>query len=69
MIDTQASVSLAGWGCVSSCAGRRNPSAMNSWLMPELPPVIGACVLALQAAGVAVDAAIAQRLNAHKGQV
>ena len=38
-------------------------------VMPELPPVIGACVLALQAAGVAVDAAIAQRLNAHKGQV
>ena len=36
---------------------------------PELPPVIGACVLALQAAGVVVDAAIAQRLNAHHDRV
>ena len=38
-------------------------------VMPELPPVIGACVLALQAAGVVVDAAIAQRLNAHHDRV
>lgn len=31
-------------------------------VMPELPPVVGACVLALQAAGVLVDAHVRQRL-------
>ena len=36
-------------------------------VMPELPPVIGACVLALQGAGVVVDAPVAQRLGEHKG--
>lgn len=31
--------------------------------IPELPPVLGACVLALQQAGAAVDAATLQRLH------
>lgn len=35
-------------------------------VMPELPPVIGACVLALQAGGVIVDAAVRGRLSAYK---
>ncbi len=38
-------------------------------VMPELPPVIGACVLALQEAGVKVDADISQRLNAQAGRI
>ncbi|MFN3981807.1 MAG: BadF/BadG/BcrA/BcrD ATPase family protein [Caldilinea sp.] len=35
-------------------------------VMPELPPVIGACVLALQTGGVIVDAAVRERLSAYK---
>jgi len=35
-------------------------------VMPELPPVIGACVLALQAGGVVVDAAILSQLTGRK---
>ena len=31
--------------------------------MPELPPVLGACILALQQAGVTVDATLLQRLH------
>lgn len=33
---------------------------------PELPPVVGACVLALQQAGITVDATVRQRLAAHE---
>lgn len=35
-------------------------------VVPELPPVLGACVLALQQAGVQVDEAVRQRLGAQK---
>ncbi len=35
-------------------------------VMPELPPVLGACVLALQAAGVCVDESVRQQLAAHQ---
>jgi N-acetylglucosamine kinase-like BadF-type ATPase len=34
-------------------------------VMPELPPVLGACVLALQVAGAPVDASVRQRLLEH----
>jgi len=37
-----------------------------SIVMPELPPVIGACLLALQAGGVAVDATILNKLTGRK---
>jgi len=37
-----------------------------SIVMPELPPVIGACVLALQAGGVVVDATILTKLTGQK---
>jgi len=33
-------------------------------ILPELPPVLGACVLALQQAGITVDESILQRLRA-----
>ncbi|MFO7634509.1 MAG: BadF/BadG/BcrA/BcrD ATPase family protein [Caldilinea sp.] len=35
-------------------------------VMPELPPVLGACVLALQAGDVSVDAAVRECLSAQK---
>lgn len=35
-------------------------------VMPELPPVLGACVLALQQVGVVVDAAVLQMLHEQK---
>jgi N-acetylglucosamine kinase-like BadF-type ATPase len=35
-------------------------------IMPELPPVIGACLLALQASGVIVDAVVRGHLSTHR---
>jgi N-acetylglucosamine kinase-like BadF-type ATPase len=34
-------------------------------VMPELPPVLGACVLALQAAAVSIDGGILRRLGSQ----
>ena len=44
----------------------RLPRAEFRW--PELPPVMGAGILALRLAGVLVDAAILQRLDEQKGR-
>ncbi|MFN8441703.1 MAG: BadF/BadG/BcrA/BcrD ATPase family protein [Caldilineaceae bacterium] len=38
-------------------------------VMPELPPVLGSCILALKQAGITVDAAALQRLRQQKDAV
>jgi hypothetical protein len=38
-------------------------------VMPELPPVIGACVLALQQAGIPIDEQTQRNFNAQKGRL